>query len=438
MERKKGIPLVALIIFMGLLVAIILTCIIILGTNKNKKTSGENQIAQTPAPVEVPVEEDNGEEIVDEDEINSDSDIQAAYKITGNGKTFAKYAIYESQGFNIEDDLSDTFKLQLAMAQVTNSDMDTQSSKKSVSKDVVESYVQKVWGEDSEVEYKDFSLYSSDTNFTEQYKTTGYIYNKNNASYELNENDVTEEKPSEIPEIITKVVKYNSKIEIYVKPLFIQTMYDSDNSRYLRALYKNYNFSSKEYPLSENIMVITNDDYESVLKASYNQDVDGLNYKEVNQNIDLNQLTEYKYTLTKSTNGYNLKSFEKVEVNRPSTDDEDKEMTEQEKAKFNEKFDIYTGNEKTGNDVNKLLEQIVTSNEENTEKTDLIVEVTFNNEKISLEDDDVDALNEKISELIEKIDSDKLYNVKAIYKSAIIKSITITEENAEAEADDEE
>ena len=46
--------------------------------------------------------------------------------------------------------------------------------------------------------------------------------------------------------------------------------------------------------------------------------------------------------------------------------------------------------------------------------------------------------NEKISELIEKIDSDKLYNVKAIYKSAIIKSITITEENAEAEADDEE
>lgn len=438
MERKKGIPLVALIIFMGLLVAIILTCIIILGTNKNKKTSGENQIAQTPAPVEVPVEEDNGEEIVDEDEINSDSDIQAAYKITGNGKTFAKYAIYESQGFNIEDDLSDTFKLQLAMAQVTNSDMDTQSSKKSVSKDVVESYVQKVWGEDSEVEYKDFSLYSSDTNFTEQYKTTGYIYNKNNASYELNENDVTEEKPSEIPEIITKVVKYNSKIEIYVKPLFIQTIYDSDNSRYLRALYKNYNFSSKEYPLSENIMVITNDDYESVLKASYNQDVDGLNYKEVNQNIDLNQLTEYKYTLTKSTNCYNLKSFEKVEVNRPSTDDEDKEMTEQEKAKFNEKFDIYTGNGKTGNDVNKLLEQIVTSNEENTEKTDLIVEVKFNNEKISLEDDDVEALNEKISELIEKIDSDKLYNVKAIYKSAIIKSITITEENAEAEADDEE
>lgn len=438
MERKKGIPLVALIIFIGLLVAIILTCIIILGTNKNKKTSGENQIAQTPAPVEVPVEEDNGEEIVDEDEINSDSDIQAAYKITGNGKTFAKYAIYESQGFNIEDDLSDTFKLQLAMAQVTNSDMDTQSSKKSVSKDVVESYVQKVWGEDSEVEYKDFSLYSSDTNFTEQYKTTGYIYNKNNASYELNENDVTEEKPSEIPEIITKVVKYNSKIEIYVKPLFIQTIYDSDNSRYLRALYKNYNFSSKEYPLSENIMVITNDDYESVLKASYNQDVDGLNYKEVNQNIDLNQLTEYKYTLTKSTNCYNLKSFEKVEVNRPSTDDEDKEMTEQEKAKFNEKFDIYTGNGKTGNDVNKLLEQIVTSNEENTEKTDLIVEVKFNNEKISLEDDDVEALNEKISELIEKIDSDKLYNVKAIYKSAIIKSITITEENAEAEADDEE
>lgn len=437
MERKKGIPLVALIIFIGLLVAIILTCVIILGTNKNKSTPEGNQIAQTPAPSEEPVEEDEGNEITDEGAINSDSDIQKAYKIAGNGKTFAKYAIYESQGFDIEEDeLTDEFKLQLAMAQVTNSDMDTQSSKKSVSKEVVESYVKKVWGEDTDIEYKDFSLYSSDTNFTEQYKTTGYVYKKDSASYELNENDVVEEKPSEIPELITKVVKYNSKIEIYVKPLFVETMYDSESSRYIRSLYKNYNFSSKEYPLSENIMAITNDDYESVLKSSYNQDVDGLNYKEVNQNIDLNQLTEYKYTLTKSADGYNLKSFEKIEINRPNTDDEDKEMTEQEKAQFNEQFDTYTGNVKTGEDINKLLDKIVSSNKENTEKTDLIVEVTYNNEKISLEDDDVEALNKKISELTEKIDNNKLYNAKAVYKSALIKSITITEENTES--DDEE
>ena len=40
MKRKKGIPLVALIIFIALLVAIILTCVIILGTNKDKINIG--------------------------------------------------------------------------------------------------------------------------------------------------------------------------------------------------------------------------------------------------------------------------------------------------------------------------------------------------------------------------------------------------------------
>ena len=34
MERRRGIPLVALVIFVALLVAIILTCTIILGANK--------------------------------------------------------------------------------------------------------------------------------------------------------------------------------------------------------------------------------------------------------------------------------------------------------------------------------------------------------------------------------------------------------------------
>lgn len=316
MERRKGIPLVALVIFIALLVAIILTCVIILGSNKKSAPVATNQPVMQEEQPPQEVEEIIEEELTDEDMINNDADVQEAYKLTGNNKAFAKYAIYSSTGFDSdENDISNETKLLLAMAQVTNSDMDAQSSKKAVSKDVIAEYIETIFGDSSDIEYKDFSLYNSDTNFTEQYKTTGYTYKKDNANYEVIENDITEEEPSEIPEVITRVIKYNTKIEIYVKPLFVETIYDSEENRYLRGLYTDYNFSAKQFPIDKSIMTITNDDYKNVLKASYSKDLDGLNYKEVNQNIDLNQLTEYKYTLIKEDEGYNLKSFETASVN---------------------------------------------------------------------------------------------------------------------------
>lgn len=132
MERRKGIPLVALVIFIALLVAIILTCVIILGSNKPSKPVTTNQQAsqiQEPEPQEI--EEKIEDELTDESIINSDSDVQDAYKLIGNNKTYAKYAIYNSSGFDIdEENISNDLKLQLAMSQVTNSDMDAQSSKK--------------------------------------------------------------------------------------------------------------------------------------------------------------------------------------------------------------------------------------------------------------------------------------------------------------------
>ena len=302
MERRKGIPLVALVIFIALLVAIILTCIIILGSNKSSKPAvKKQQVASQPEQPPEEIEEKIEEELTDEDIINNDQDVQTAYKLTGNNKAFAKYAIYSSTGFNSEEDnISNEIKLQLAMAQVTNSDMDAQSSKKAVSKEVIDEYIETIFGDSSDIEYKDFSLYNSDINFTEQYKTIGYMYKKDSSNYEVNENDIIEEEPSEIPEVITKVVKYNTKMEIFVKPLFIETIYDADENRYLRGLYTDYNFSAKQFPIDKSIMTITNDDYKNVVKSNYKQDIDGLNYKEVNQNIDLNQLTEYKYTLIKS------------------------------------------------------------------------------------------------------------------------------------------
>lgn len=433
MERRKGIPLVALVIFIALLVAIILTCIIILGSNKKPKPATISQQTsqsheQTPQEVEERIEE----ELTDEDMINNDSEIRDAYKLTGNNKTFAKYAIYNQGGFDAnENNIQNELKLQLAMSQVTNSDMDAQSSKKAVSNDVIAQYVDTIFGDSSDLEYKDFSLYNSDTNFTEQYKTIGYTYKNNSANYEVNENDVDEEEPSEITEVITKVIKYNTKIEIYVKPIFVETMYDYEDERYLRSLYTDYNFSAKQFPIDKSIMTITNDDYKNVLKSNYKQDLDGLNYKEVNQNIDLNQLTEYKYTLTKTETGYNLESFKSNLTTKKNNNksDEDKELTEQEKAIFNNQFDSYTGTERSGNDVKTLLTAVVTSNKKNKNKTNLIVSITVNGEDAKLEDDDIETLNEKIEELSEDIDEEKSYYVKETYKSGIISSITINEED---------
>ncbi len=431
MERRKGIPLVALVIFIALLVAIILTCIIILGSNKSSKPAvKKQQVASQPEQPPEEIEEKIEEELTDEDIINNDQDVQTAYKLTGNNKAFAKYAIYSSTGFNSEEDnISNEIKLQLAMAQVTNSDMDAQSSKKAVSKEVIDEYIETIFGDSSDIEYKDFSLYNSDINFTEQYKTIGYMYKKDSSNYEVNENDIIEEEPSEIPEVITKVVKYNTKMEIFVKPLFIETIYDADENRYLRGLYTDYNFSAKQFPIDKSIMTITNDDYKNVVKSNYKQDIDGLNYKEVNQNIDLNQLTEYKYTLIKVDDGYNLQSFEQNTKNKKKEDkDEDKEMTEQEKAIFNGQFDAYTGNGKSAEDAKTVLSAVISSNEANSDKKDLIVTVKIGDEEAALEDDDVDALNEKIEELESEIDSSKEYYIKETYKSGIIISITITEE----------
>lgn len=433
MERRKGIPLVALVIFIALLVAIILTSVIILGSNKPSKSAiTQQQVSQTQEPTAPQeIEEKIEEELTNESVINSDTDVQEAYKLIGNNKAFAKYAIYNSSGFDIdEDNISNDLKLQLAMSQVTNADMDAQSSKKAVSKDIIEEYITKIFGDSSDIEYKDFNLYNSDNNFTEQYKTVGYIYKKDSGNYEVKENDVDEEEPSEIPEVITKVTKYNTKIEIYVKPIFVETMYDYESERYLRSLYSDYDFKLKRFPIDNSIMTITNDDYKNVLKSNYQADIDKLNYKEVNQNIDLNQLTDYKYTLIKTDDGYNLKSFEKVASTRAgknSNDDEPKTLSDQEKAIFNSQFDAYEGSEKSGSEAKTLLNAVVSSNKGHSSQTDLIVSVTFDGNEISF-NDDVDTLNEEIEELIDTIDTTSTYNIKSTYKSGIIVSITIKEE----------
>ena len=428
MKRKKGIPLVALVIFISLLVAIILTCVIILGTNKDKvPAKPEEQAAnQTTDDTNTTKADEKGEEITSEDLINSDADIAGAYKLAGNKKTFAKYAIYATGGFDKDNEnIKNELKLILAMAQVTNSDMNKESSTKSVSKDKVQEYADNIF-EDSTLEYKDFSLYDSDTNFTDEYKTIGYTYNKTTANYEVQENDVEEDTPPEVTEVITKAVKYSDKIEIYVKPIFIQPFFSDEINANGCQLLSNYDFQMKEFPEDAGLKAFSYSDYENALRTTANQDIDGYVYSAISKYVDLNQIKDYKYTFNKVDDEFKLKSFEKIEdKNANVTEEPNTEMTEQEKSKYNADIESYVGSEKSSSDVNELIETVIKLNQENSEKTVL---------SVKLDDTQADGKDEDtVRSLEEKLDDTKTYTVKATYKARLITTITITtnEENPE-------
>lgn len=421
MKRKKGIPLVALVIFIALLVAIILTCVIILGTNKDKVSAKPEEQAtnQTTDDTNTTKADEKGDEITSEDLINSDADIAGAYKLTGNKKTFAKYAIYASGGFDKDNEnIKNELKLILAMAQVTNSDMNKESSTKSVSKDKVQEYADNIF-EDSTLEYKDFSLYDSDTNFTDEYKTIGYTYNKTTANYEVQENDVEEDTPPEVTEVITKAVKYSDKIEIYVKPIFIQPFFSDEINAKGCQLLSNYDFQMKEFPEDAGLKAFSYSDYENALRTTANQDIDGYIYSAISKYVDLNQIQDYKYTFTKVDDEFKLKSFEKIEDKNANVPEEPStEMTEQEKSKYNADIEAYVGSEKSASDINELIETVIKLNQENSEKTVL---------SVKLDDTQADGKDEDtVRSLEEKIDDTKTYTVKATYKARLITTVTIT------------
>jgi len=422
MKRKKGIPLVALVIFIALLVAIILTCVIILGSNKNNK-SDEPLISNSPnsgqEENEPSVDDEVGEEITSEDLINSDNDIKDAYKLAGNKKTFAKYAVYASGGFDQDNDnIRNELKLQLAMAQVTNSDMDKEGSTKSVSKDKIDEYAQKIF-KDGVVEYKDFSLFDSDTNFIDEYKTIGYTYNKNTANYEVQESDVEESNPPEVTEIITKAVKYNSKIEVYVKPIFIDPFFSEQINAMGCQLFAEYDFQTKDFVDDSVLTAFSYTDYEESLRTDSSEDADGYVYDTVSQYVDLNKIKDYKYTFIKTDDGYKLKSFEELK-SRSSGDSEETntELSEQEKAIINAKVEAYVGSEKSSTDVKSLIEAIISINESATDESQ-VISVKFDD----TEEDGTDK--EKLVALTDSLDSSKTYEIKATYKSRLITSVTI-------------
>jgi len=99
-------------------------------------------------------------------------------------------------------------------------------------------------------------------------------------------------------------------MEIYVKPLYVETFYSDEVGEMACSIYANYNYGAKEY---EDLFVsIKYTEYDTILKSAYNKDLDGYKYSDLSANIDLNKCNNYKYTFVKEADGYKLQSFEEV------------------------------------------------------------------------------------------------------------------------------
>ncbi|MBR3132718.1 MAG: hypothetical protein IKG42_01335 [Clostridia bacterium] len=339
MNQKRGIPLVAIIIFFALIIGIIITCVIILATQSGKGsnstinlTSNSNNNTNTNSNSmndvmrNAIVDDDNDDEDDDEDNSNGEeinvnsSDVKTLFKNAGNQKTFAKYAIYSSNG-----EISDDVKLKLALASVKDSEINVNNNIKTISKEKVDSYLSTIFGSTNNIRYSDVKLFEDD-NFSKYYSVDKYAYKSDNELFEVVESGINENEPPIINDYVEKAVKYSDRIEIYVVPFFIKT-FSIDNNNMGYQLYSGYNFSNKEFSgelmTTENsIFAVTGDTYrENILS---NDSIDGFNHETIEGNVkDFNSLQRFKYVFKKDNNSgkYYLTSIEKTEGNNSNNNE---------------------------------------------------------------------------------------------------------------------
>lgn len=319
MEQKKpGIPLVALIIFFALIIGIIITCLIILSTRKTEnndttlKLSSEENTVQNAVVnnIEEPPVEDVGTEIslTDEAVIN-------AYKLTGNYDVAAKFAIYQNGNFT-KDSMNETLKLKLALAQLGADEIVAGT----ISKARVEECLVKVFGTAENVAMQSVVLFN-DYNFKTEYSVLAFEYNEQEQIFTVTKSQLEENPdPSLVSEVVNKAISYNDRLEIYVTPIYVQVTDTTLEGATIKAysLYSGYDFANQSF--SDLLIAIRKEDYYNAFISGDTLDIDKFNYQNLSANIinnradklDIATLQQYKYTLTKSGEGYVLSSFEKV------------------------------------------------------------------------------------------------------------------------------
>lgn len=224
-----------------------------------------------------------------------------------NFPTYAVASIYKTKGFNM-DTIKNDLILRLGWTKVekklVENDVDNIGEyKQIVEKKDLENSITEIFGEN--IEYTDETFNNIDV-------PTFYGYEANQGNINCYNNTYTanyiESEGRDVPFIhqqIEKVLKYNDKIEVYVKTAFINTEYDEVANEYEYIIYKN--FDNNEF----NMKVTQMDSIKFVDAYLENEtDLDGFKTNSQIEKIS-NKLNTYVYTfkLDKTNENYYLSSF---------------------------------------------------------------------------------------------------------------------------------
>lgn len=224
-----------------------------------------------------------------------------------NFPTYAVASIYKTKGFNM-DTIENDLILRLGWAKVekklVENDVDNIGEyKEIVEKKDLNNGITEIFGEN--IEYTDETFNNIDVpTFYGNEENQGNINCYNN-TYTAN---YIESEGRDVPFIhqqIEKVLKYNDKIEVYVKTAFINTEYDEVANEYEYIIYKN--FDNNEF----NMKVTQMDSIKFVDAYLENEtDLDGFKTNSQIEKIS-NKLNTYVYTfkLDKTNENYYLSAF---------------------------------------------------------------------------------------------------------------------------------
>lgn len=175
-----------------------------------------------------------------------------------------------------------------------------------IEKDLIAEGANTVFGK--EINYQDEEFYIKDETMMQskhsEYESEKLSYNSEKENYELISFD--SESYTDVKEIVEKALKYNDKIEIYVKPIFWYCdMANEINTTDLDHVYT-YLYESFDYDNFEFVNEI------GILK---DEDIEEIKEEDLISEINSDELNTYKYTfeLDESTGNYYFSSFEKVQ-----------------------------------------------------------------------------------------------------------------------------
>lgn len=188
---------------------------------------------------------ENGEQSLQEGEsIELETDNEQVKKIIEkiSFPTHAVASLYNTKGFDL-DTIENDLILRLGWAKVEKeliqNDLDNVGEYKEIAtKEEIEKSITKIFGKN--VEYDNDTFNNIDVPIFYGYeKNQGKINYKNNI-YTANYIESTGGDIPFIHQQIEKVLKYNNKIEVYVKTAFIDTIYDEASDKYEYIIYKNF------------------------------------------------------------------------------------------------------------------------------------------------------------------------------------------------------